>query len=241
VSDSTADLLVLRASTSDLLAGLTGEKWSDDDVRAPSLLPDWTRGHVLTHLARNADSITRTLSGALRGELVARYPGGPARRAADIEAGADRPVTQLLADVAESAEKLDRVLGAVQDADGWDLATDKGHPARHWLSQRLQEIEIHRVDLAGSYTADRWPAPLVNRGLPHLAETLAERAKTPVRVEVVADGSVTREHVGAVWTAGEGSPVEVSGPDWAVLAWLAGRPAATLGRLTATPELRPWS
>ena len=30
---------------------------SDDDVRAPSLLPGWTRGHVITHVARNADAL----------------------------------------------------------------------------------------------------------------------------------------------------------------------------------------
>ena len=32
------------------------------DGGAPSRLPDWTVGHVLTHLARNADSIVRVLT-----------------------------------------------------------------------------------------------------------------------------------------------------------------------------------
>ena len=39
---------------------------NDDDCRAPSLLEGWTRGHVLTHLARNADSHVRLLEGARR-------------------------------------------------------------------------------------------------------------------------------------------------------------------------------
>ncbi|MFM8776484.1 MAG: maleylpyruvate isomerase N-terminal domain-containing protein, partial [Actinomycetota bacterium] len=29
---------------------------TDDQCREDSLLPNWSRGHVLTHLARNADS-----------------------------------------------------------------------------------------------------------------------------------------------------------------------------------------
>jgi maleylpyruvate isomerase len=29
---------------------------SDNGIRSPSLLPDWTLAHVLTHLARNADA-----------------------------------------------------------------------------------------------------------------------------------------------------------------------------------------
>jgi maleylpyruvate isomerase len=241
VSDISADLTLLRASTSDLVAGLAAERWSDRDVAVPSLLPGWTRGHVLTHIARNADSIARTLSGALIGEIVARYPGGQAGRAADIEAGADRHMAELLADVTESAEKLDRVLGAVHDADGWNLVTEKERPAWHWLHARLDEVEIHRVDLAGSYTADRWPPALVVRNLPRLVETLDARTDDALHIVVEAEGSLAPDHVGTDWTVGTGTPVEVRGPDWAVLAWLIGRPVATLGRLSATPELRPWA
>jgi maleylpyruvate isomerase len=36
------------------IAGLT-----DDQARAPSLLPGWSVGHVLTHIARNGDSYVR--------------------------------------------------------------------------------------------------------------------------------------------------------------------------------------
>ena len=32
---------------------------SDADWNAPSRLPEWTRGHVATHLARQADGLTR--------------------------------------------------------------------------------------------------------------------------------------------------------------------------------------
>lgn len=39
----------------------------------PSQLPGWTRGHLLTHLARNADSVVRRLPAASQGEAVDQY------------------------------------------------------------------------------------------------------------------------------------------------------------------------
>jgi len=62
MSAPTAFLTGLRTSTAALLHGIVAERWTDADVRAPSLLPGWTRGHVLSHIARNADGITRTLT-----------------------------------------------------------------------------------------------------------------------------------------------------------------------------------
>jgi maleylpyruvate isomerase len=231
----------LRASTSDLLSSLPDLHWSEDEVAAPSLCEGWTRGHVLTHLAQNAAGIADTLSGALRGEIVERYPGGWDARNAAIEAGANRPYAALAADVRDSAERLDRVFGAVDDAGTWDRPTDKGHPARHWLRARWQEVEIHRVDLDAGYTPERWPPALVTLLLGDAGDALESRADGPVRVRIVAEGSLAPEHVGRTWTVGSGSDaVEVAGPDWAVLAWLVGRPSVAEPALTAAPPLRHW-
>ena len=46
----------------------------DAVVRQPSLLPDWTVGHVLTHLARNAEAMVRRIEAATRGELIDQEP-----------------------------------------------------------------------------------------------------------------------------------------------------------------------
>ena len=40
------------------------EDLTDDDVRAPSLLPGWTRAHVISHISRNADALARVLAAA---------------------------------------------------------------------------------------------------------------------------------------------------------------------------------
>jgi maleylpyruvate isomerase len=240
MSAPTAFLTGLRTSTAALLHGIVAERWTDADVRAPSLLPGWTRGHVLSHIARNADGITRTLSAALRGEIAARYPDGTQGRNADIEAGATRGFAEMAADVGESADRLDRLFGAVADADGWELPTED-RPARDYVAARWREVEIHRVDLAGAYPPDEWPAEFVAYLLPVLADGLGKRGAAAMRIEVAPEGSVTTDLGGRVWTVGDGDPVSVIGPDWALLAWLVGRPAAAAAALSATPELPQWA
>src|SRR5579883_2263142 len=98
------DLVALSGSTARLLETIDG--LTDDDARRPSLLPGWSVGHVLTHIARNADGNRRMAEGAARGESLAQYPHGAAGRAADIEAGAGRPAADLIADVRDSAAAL---------------------------------------------------------------------------------------------------------------------------------------
>jgi maleylpyruvate isomerase len=238
---------VLRMSTEGLVRALAEAPWTDGDVAKPSLLPGWTRGHVLTHIARNADAVTRTLSGALRGEIVARYPEGGRARDRDIEAGAARHFAAIAADVTESASRLDSVLDPLTEADAWDRPTDvhrpsyENRPASYWMSVRLREVEIHRVDLAADYGPDRWPPLLVSMLLPEVAETLGGRAHAAVRVSVTVEGSVVPELTGSEWSAGAGEPaVEVSGPDWAVLAWMLGRGSVVADVLGPAPELARW-
>ena len=57
----------------------------DSDVRRSSLCPGWTVGHVLTHVARNADSHRRRAEAAARNEMIDQYPGGYEGREAEIE------------------------------------------------------------------------------------------------------------------------------------------------------------
>jgi hypothetical protein len=70
---------------------------------------------------------------------------------------------------------------------------------------------------------------------------LPERARGPLKVTVTAPGSLLPGYVGRTWQVGAGDAVEVSGPDWGVLAWLVGRPSAAADVLTATPDLAPYN
>ncbi len=91
----------------------------DDVVRRPSRLPGWTVGHVLTHIARNADSVVWRLDGAARSELRDQYPGGLEQRTGDIDAGAGRPAAELIDDVRQSAHAVEQAMADLSPA-AWD-------------------------------------------------------------------------------------------------------------------------
>src|SRR5260370_27441423 len=71
----------------------TASTLSDEEVRQPSLLPGWTRGHVLAHLAGNADALRNLLIWARTGVKTPAYASQQARDEA-IEAGARRPAAR---------------------------------------------------------------------------------------------------------------------------------------------------
>ena len=94
-SAAAADLTAqLDAATRRLLR--TTAAITDEQARAPSHLPGWTRGHVLTHLARNADGLCNLLVWARTGVATPQYASYEDRDAG-IAAGAGRPAARLYA------------------------------------------------------------------------------------------------------------------------------------------------
>jgi maleylpyruvate isomerase len=153
----------------------------DATARRPSRLPGWTVGHVITHLARNADGHVRRLEGALEGREVARYGGDADQRARDIEAGAGRPTAELFRDLTESARRLERTWARSEDAD-WphaELLAADSFPTTGSPLRRLREVEMHHVDLGLGYEPADWPDEYVawelSASLAHLPERLADR------------------------------------------------------------------
>lgn len=185
----------VRWSTERLLAALRDPPREDAYAREPSLLPGWSRGHVLSHLARNAEGVVRTLEGTLRGERLPMY-AGEAERAADIGSGARLGWAELVEAVAASAEELDRTWSRLAPAD-WeaDAVTRSGPlPARRLIGLRWREVEIHRVDLDEGYGPGDWPASFVAPLLPSLLdpERLGPRLPAGLAVEVVNTDSGQR-------------------------------------------------
>lgn len=139
-------------------------------------------GHVLTHVARNAESHVRMLEGALRGEHLEQYAGGYEQRAADIEAGANRPAAVLVDDVRRTAEQLEETWDGMT-AEAWDghgLARGRPWPCRELPFHRWREVEIHHVDLGLGYEVTQWPEAYVARELPRALATLPYRLPDPV-------------------------------------------------------------
>jgi len=126
------------------------ERMSDAGARRPSRLPGWTRGHIATHLARNADGNRNMIEGVLAGEERPMYPGGEEGREADIDAGADRPASELLSDYRAAAQALDDAWKRVPD-DGWGgtgVTLFQGPlPISTMVFSRCRELFVHMVDL----------------------------------------------------------------------------------------------
>lgn len=202
----------------------------DAEVGAASALPGWTRGHVLTHLARNADSQTRMLVGAQRGETLDQYPGGDEQRSGDIEAGAGRPLSEIATDLADGHRRFIEAADAMTD-DGWAHLTRPRageRPAWSTVWARWREVEVHLVDLGlgPESPASRPTAAFVAAFLP------GELGGLPRRLP---DGRRS---------SGVGG-IQLEGDDTDRLLWLMGRRSGPVrltvdGVAVSADELAPW-
>jgi maleylpyruvate isomerase len=224
-----ASLRVLVDAATGLLLR-SAERLTDQQAREPSLLPGWSRGHLLTHVARNADSLRNLLVWARTGVETPQY-SHPGERAEGIEAGAGRPAAELIADLASSAATLDAEAARLPDS-AWAAPVrgmkGNAHPAWYTLWRRLTEVEFHHVDLDLGYAAADWPESFATNGLakvaadftgPHSPAVLLRCSDAPVVVQI--------------GPAGEQPVHAVTGAVRLLLAWLAGRSAGA--GLTAEP------
>jgi maleylpyruvate isomerase len=153
-------------------------KLSDATVDEPSRLPGWRVGHVIAHLARNADSHVRRFEGAARGEVVDQYPGGESGRAAEIEAGAHGSAAAIVDDLRVAIDRFAAACASMP-TDAWPRVTrDVGgvmRPCATLPSRRWKEVEVHRVDLGLGYEPADWPRDFVARFLPGALEAIPDR------------------------------------------------------------------
>ncbi|MDT0344733.1 maleylpyruvate isomerase family mycothiol-dependent enzyme [Streptomyces litchfieldiae] len=219
-----ADLATLQDATDRLLASL--DDLDDAGVAQPSRLPGWSRGHVLAHLARNADALVNVL----RGRLM--YPSEAARDA-DIERDAHRPADVHRADLRDSADRLAATAAALTD-EQWRATvtlrngvTDRATtiPFRRWV-----EIELHHIDLDIGRTVADLPGAFLDRALEYLTERFAGHPGV-VPLELRAED-------GRHWRTGrpEGEPQVITGTPAALVGWLSGR---TSGSGLATGDSLP--
>jgi maleylpyruvate isomerase len=184
-------------------------------VSAPSLLPGWTVGHVLTHIARNADAYTNLLTWARTGVETPAY-ASPAAREAAIAEGAARPLREQLADIRTAHERFADA-GAAMPAHAWTFHLDFiSLPAAGVPWARLREVEVHHVDLAAGYRPADWPESFAHRVLHEVAGGLEGVSLT-----------VRPDSLGHAVPVGGGGPPEVRGPAHELAAWLAGRSPGT--------------
>ena len=230
-------IAALVDATDRLLAAAAPLAPSRGPLTASSLLPDWTVGHVLTHLARNADAQRNLLHWAETGEETPMYRSREAREA-DIEAGAGRPAGEIVADVIGSAEQFALAVAAFP-ADRWsaEIRTSAGGPVTADVipAQRLAEVELHHHDLG------------VDAGL----ALLGPDQQAALLAAVLRSYARTRQVDGVRIVADGAEPIPLGGPTprvttvvgsaGALAAWLAGRSdGADLLCDGPLPDLPPW-
>jgi maleylpyruvate isomerase len=217
----------VAASTGTLLqtaAGIT-----DQQARGSSLLPGWSRGHVLSHLARNADSIANLLIWARTRVETPQYASLEAREEG-VSAGAGWPAAELAADIAATAAELQAEVTRLAPRDwGFPVRGLRGgeHPAWYSLWRRLAELEIHHADLDAGYGPDDWPADFAAQGLARVAADFAREGCPSVLLCSPGGRTYQLGQAGAPVTA------EISGSSSRLLAWLTGR--GTGAGLTSRP------
>jgi maleylpyruvate isomerase len=224
----TIDPLVLMtdvdAATERLLRNLEG--LDPGALAKPSLLPGWTVGHVVTHVARNADSYTNLLTWARTGVETPAY-ATPTTRAEGIEAGAGRPLAEQIEDVRAAHERFADAAAAMP-AEAWTFhlpSTGQSAAAVPWA--RLREVEVHHVDLSAGYTPADWSDAFALR----LLREIVGHAGDDWPAMVLRPFGL--EHPLTIGGAGDSDPA-VGGPTKSIAAWLAGR--ADGADLTVSPD-----
>ncbi|MFI5611653.1 maleylpyruvate isomerase family mycothiol-dependent enzyme [Amycolatopsis sp. NPDC051903] len=206
---------------------------SDAELDRPSLLPGWSRRHVIAHVGYNARALTRLLAWARSGVETPMY-SSPRQRAAEIEAGATLPARALRSLFAHAATHLDVEWRDLPDT-AWDaeIRTAQGRlvPARETAWMRTREVWLHALDLDHGGSPRDFPPELLDAVL---ADVLGawQRRQEPVHLVLAAPG---RQPL----TIGDGGPV-VSGAVPELVRWLTGRGSAGVSADSALPALPRW-
>ncbi len=204
--------------------------------QAPSALPGWTRAHVVAHLTGNALGLVNLTRWAATGTETPMYPSKEAR-AAEIERRAALPWDELLADHTNAVDALSAALvGLTEPVAARAIRMGSGARADAWSLGviRIREVEIHRVDLAGDYTASDWTSRFTLRTLSELTPLFRNHRDVPVHVLRSTD-------TGNCWVVGA-TGTDLVGNEADLLAWLVGRPHrdVTTTDHSAVPQAPAW-
>jgi len=188
---------------------------TDDQWPQPSLLPGWSRAHVVAHLTLNAEGLSAALEGVHEGRPVAMYASDEARDSDIVALSSSSP-----------SALRDRFLGSTTVIGEWveELADNlaeqtiertpggRRFAARLVGHMRIREVEIHHADLALDYTAADWTPEFV-------ALLLDARVAA---YDGAAGFTAHATDLDKSWTFGAGGPT-VSGVGTALAWWATGR------------------
>jgi maleylpyruvate isomerase len=229
----TPDLAALEASSTALIR--TVDAFGAEELAAPSLLPGWSRGHVVAHLALNGEALAGVLEAVRRGEEVAMYASDE-QRDTDIEELAGSQQADLLDRLLAATTRFVSALEAMGEDDwGGGFARTPGAeqvPVATVPAMRRRELEIHHADLGAVYGPGDWPQDFVVELLDVL---VVDRA--PSGPFAVHAGDLERS-----WSVGDPNGPTVTGSGAELGWWLSGRSNGDGLSCDAgpVPTLGPW-
>jgi len=231
-SSHLSDNLALLAHETSLLMR-TAAGLDDETVQMPSLCEGWSRAHVLSHIARNADALGNLAGWAVTGTPRAMYDS-PEARDADIVAGSTRGFAEIFTDLEDSAARFATAATGLAGApEQVEVEMRRGIKvlAGRLPTLRLMEVVVHHADLDAGYTfADADPG-FVKRAVTIAIERLRAKDQAP---------SVTlRSHEGDTWSIGDGAQ-DVTGTNAALLLWLARGDGGEVSSEAPLPGLPSW-
>lgn len=197
----------------------------DEAVLAPSLCAGWSRGHVLSHLARNAEGIERVCAAALSGEPGTMYDSDESRDA-EVASGAGRKAGELADDVRATASRLARTMDGLRPEHA-SLTVPRtpggrGVPVGLVPFLRLRELVLHHVDLDVGEGLQHLSPGLVQLLLDDAVARLQQATGDLPSLDVRTDGG-NRYLIGDVTVSAGATarePVVVTGPRTAMVLWL---------------------
>lgn len=225
------NLALLTHQTSLLMRTAAG--LDDGSIRVASLCQGWTRAHVLSHLARNADALGNLVSWAVTGTPRAMYPS-PEAREADIAAGSTRGAREIFTDLEDSAARFaSAATGLAGPSEQVEVEMRAGRKVLggQLPTLRLMEVVFHHVDLNTGYTFADADPEFVKRSVSNAIERISASAQAP---------SITlRSDEGDGWSIGDGAQV-VTGSNAALLLWLARSRGGGVSSEAPLPVLPSW-
>jgi len=207
---------VVEVADAEALVAQFVENLSNDEVAADSLLPNWSRGHVLSHLANNARGLSNLIEWALTGIQKDMYVSVE-QRGIDIENDAKRPGNEIIADFLEQSKvfeaNLDRLMTGPILSEEIVLGNGSHVHPHEMTTLRERELLVHLVDLDLGYKANDWT---LDWSIKTLKSVSAGKRKESVKFRLLIAGDHT-------WTMDQNGMTDIFGTPQGLAAWLMGR------------------
>ena len=209
-----AQLLTARRGTAFFARKLN--ELSDADLDAPSLLPGWTRRHVVSHVSYNARALSRLVEWANTGIETPMY-SSPEERNKEIDFGATLSPIALRNLFDHSAIHLNvEWRDTAPEAWGHEVRTAQGRtvPASETVWMRTRDVWVHAGDLDNGATFEQIPDDVLERLIQDITGNWQKRGEeTPLPEGTLAEISAWATGRGARGVASRKQPGQPA-PRW---------------------------